>query len=79
MRRDINQEDRQGLDLHDYLKCDLTEPLVRYGVKSCYDLSFNTETTHFFGNFILIFTDDTLEDWSVSDINALSALVKSKK
>jgi hypothetical protein len=52
---------------------------MEYGVVDCYDLSLNKDSTHFYGNFILIFMDDTLEDWSVSDINALSALVKSKK
>ena len=76
MKRDINQEDRQWLDLHDYLKCDLTESLVRYGVKSCYDLSSNTGTTHFFGNFILIFMDGTLEEWTVPNIHALSIFIE---
>ena len=79
MRRDINQEDRQWLELHAFLKCNLTIELKEYGVVDCYNLSSNKDSTHFYGNFILIFKDDTLEDWSVSDINALSALVKGKK
>lgn len=76
MKREILPKDQEWFNLHQNLRCIPNEKLRRYGVIAYYHLPLNLEYAHFAGNFILLFDDNTLEDWSAPNVEALSLLLK---
>lgn len=75
MRRAITPIEADWLATNQKWRCVSNDKLKNYGVIHYYHLPYNIENSPFYGNFILIFADNTLEDWCVPDIKALLALI----
>lgn len=76
MRRQILQKDQEWFNLHQNLRCIPNEKLKRYGVIAYYHLPLDLKDAYFAGNFILLFDDNTLEDWSAPNVDTLSLFLE---
>ncbi len=80
LRHPLTEDEATWLKEHSKCSCDLSTSLFVYGASKVYDLrelkSSNKKPKSFFGDFIILFEDNTIEVWSASSIEALSELVK---
>lgn len=73
MKRPISFEDKEWFEKHhDRKKSAIGTALVDYGVV-CYYVNHGIENSRFYGDFVLVFKDNTLADYSAANIEQIAS------